>query len=352
MAGRQPERDVVAELRAGRVAPIYYLYGKEQFLVQRALAAIRAAVLDPKTQAFNLDGIDCKEAKEGARNAERILAAARTVPMMAARRLVLVKDADGLSPDDLEALLPYLGDPLETTCLVFVAQNADLRRRFFLELKKTGGLAKFEPLYERRLPAWIEAEARGLGHGIEPGAAQLLCDVVGSDLAALAQALEQLSLFVGPKARITMAAVEELVAETRQHSVFDLANAVGERDTRKALHQCQRMLQAREPAIRILFMLTRHFRQLWIAREALVQRLDRDEAARRIGIPPFFVDGLLNQARSFDEPTLARAFEALYGADRDLKSSRAGDEVVLERLLVDLCRGPALGRARAGARRG
>ncbi len=346
MAGRVPERDVVAEVRAGRVEPVYYLYGKEPFLVQRALAAIRAAALDPKTQAFNLDTVECKE---GAHHAERILAAARTLPMMARRRLVLVKDADELKPDDLETMLPYLGDPAETTCLVFVAQNADLRRRFFLELRKTGGLAKFEPLYERRLPAWIEAEARGLGHGVEPGASQLLCDVIGADLSALAQALEQLSLFVGPRQRITVAAVEELIAETRQHSVFDLANAVGERDTRKALHQCQRMLQAREPAIRILFMLTRHFRQLWIAQQCASQRVDREEAARRIGIPPFFVDGLLTQASRFDGPTLTRAFEALYDADRALKSSRAGDDVVLERLLVDLCRTPAGGRA--GGRR-
>ena len=348
MPARPPDRDVVAEVRAGRLEPVYYLYGKEQFLVKRALAAIRAAVLDPRTQAFNLDSVDCREGKG---HGERILAAARTVPMMAARRLVLVRDADELAPDDLDALLPYLGDPLETTCLVFVAQGADLRRRFFLELKKKGGLAKFDPLYERRLPGWIEAEARGLGHGVEPGASQLLCDVVGADLAALSQALEQLSLFVGPKKRITVAAVEELVAETRQHSVFDLANAVGERDTRKALYQCQRMLQAREPAIRILFMLTRHFRQLWLAREALDQRLDDEEAARRIGIPPFFVAGLKTQARRFDERGLAHAIEALYGADAALKSSRAGDEVVLERLLVDLCRVP-VGSAPDGARRG
>jgi DNA polymerase-3 subunit delta len=349
MAGRVPERDVIAEVRAGRVEPVYYLYGKEPFLVQRALAAIRAAVLDPRTQAFNFDTVDCKE---GAHHAERILAAARTLPMMARRRLVLARDADALKPEALEAMLPYLGDPAETTCLVFVAEGADLRRRFFLELKKTGGLAKFEPLYERRLPPWIEAEAKSLGHGVEPGAAQLLCDVVGADLSSLAQALEQLSLFVGPRQRITVAAVEELCAETRQHSVFDLANAVGERDTRKALHQCQRMLQAREPAIRILFMLTRHFRQLWIAKELEAQHADREEAARRIGIPPFFVDGLMTQARRFDGATLGRAFEALYDADRALKSSHAGDEVLLERLLVDLCRTPAGASARGQARRG
>jgi DNA polymerase-3 subunit delta len=342
MAGRgEAERDVVAEVRAGRLAPVYYLYGKERFLVERAFAAIREAALDPRTQAFNLDVIDCKEGKH---HAERILAAARTLPMMARRRLVVVKDADELDPTDLEALHPYLGAPAETTCLVFVAVAADLRRRFFLELKRRGGLAKFDPLYERRLPGWIETEARSLGHSLEPGATTLLVDVIGADLAQLASALEQLSLYVGPRQRITEAAVEELVAETRQHSVFDLANAVGERDTRRALHQCRRMLQAREPAIRILFMLTRHFRQLWTAKELLDRHEDREAIAQAVGIRPFVVDGLLRQARRFTGADLARAFEALYATDRALKSSRAGDDLVLERLVVDLCRAPTGGR--------
>jgi DNA polymerase-3 subunit delta len=259
---------------------------------------------------------------------------------------VLVKDADELEPTDLEALLPYLTAPAETTCLVFVATGADLRRRFFLELKKTGGLAKYDPPYERRLPAWIDGEARALGHAIDAGAALLLVDVIGADLAQLASALEQLSLFVGPRQRIGEEAVEELVAETRQHSVFDLANAVGERDVRKALHQCRRMLQAREPAMRILFMLTRHFRQLWTTRELMDQRRDRESIAQAVGIRPFFVDGLMKQAARFDAAALARAVEALYATDRTLKSSRAGDDMVLERLVMDLCRGPAVGAPR------
>jgi len=312
---------------------VYYLYGKEQFLVHRALTAIKDAVLEQATQSFNLDTIDCAE---GSRHAERILAAARTLPMMARRRLVIVRDADRLPPSDLELLLPYIARPSETTCLVFVAQDADLRRRFFMELKKRGGLVRFDPPYENRLPAWVEEEAKALGHPMESGAAQLLVDIVGNDLAQLAQALERLSLFVGPGKRISVDAVEEVCAETRQHTVFDLANAVGSRDAKEALRLLHGMLRAREPAPRILVMLTRHFRQLWMARVLKAQRTPPVEMARLLGIAPFFVDGLVRQAAHFSEAQLGRAFEALFSADRQLKSSHSDDRLILERLVLQL----------------
>jgi DNA polymerase III subunit delta len=335
---REREVDVCAEVRAGRVASVYFLYGKERFLAERAVAAIREAVLDPRTRDFNLDVIHCKEE---AHAAERIVATARTLPMMARRRLVLVRDADDLDAEDHATLLAYLAAPAPTTCLVLTAEKADLRRRFFLELRKVGVLGRFDPPYERRLPPWIETEARSLGVSLERGVAELLAAVIGADLGQLASSLEQLALFVGGRGRITLADVEEVVAETRQHSVFDLANAVGERDARRALHQCQRMLAAREPAVKILFMLTRHFRQLWTTRELLARRAGREEIAQTLGINPFFVEGLSAQARRFAPRALRRAFDALYAADRALKSSRLGDEMVLERVVLELCRGGA-----------
>jgi DNA polymerase-3 subunit delta len=328
------ERDVVAEVRRGEIAPVYYVYGKERFLVTRAANAIRDAVLEERSRAFNLDVIDCKEVKAPG---QRIVAAARTLPMLAQRRLVLVRDADEFGAPDFESLSEYLADPAPTTCLLMVAATADQRRRFFTDLKKVGVIAKYDSLYERQLRPWVEGEARGLGVSLERGAADLLCEVIGADLAQLASALEQLTLYAGKRKRITVADVEEVVAETRQHSVFDLANAVGERDTRRALHQLRQMLAAREAAPKILFMLTRHFRQLWTAQELLARRASRNAIAEAVGIRPFFVESLCEQARRLSSAALRRAFEALYAADRSLKASRLGDELTLERLVLELC---------------
>jgi DNA polymerase-3 subunit delta len=331
---RDHERDILAEVRRGEIAPVYYIFGKERFLVTRATNAIRDAVLEERTRAFNFDVIDCKEA---ARPGERIVAAARTLPMLAQRRLVLVKDADELEADDFEALTGYVAEPSPTTCVVMVAQAADQRRKFFTLLKKVGAVVKYDPLYARQLRPWVEGEARHQGVSLEPGAAELLVQVIGADLAQLASAMEQLALYAGKRTRITVSDVEEVVAETRQHSVFDLANAVGDRDARRALHQLGRMLAAREPAVKILFMITRHFRQLFTARDLDKRGAGREELAQALGVPPFFVDGIVQQARRLKPAMLGRTFAALYQADRAIKGSRLGDELVLERLILELC---------------
>jgi DNA polymerase-3 subunit delta len=331
---RDSERDVIAEVRRGEIAPIYYLFGKERFLVTRAVNAIREAVLEERTKAFNLDVIDCKEA---AHPGERIVAAAHTLPMLAKRRLVLAKDADELEAEDFEALAAYAREPSPTTCVLMVAETADQRRKFFIDLKKRGAVVKYDPPYERQLRPWVDGEARRQGVSLEAGAAELLVQVIGADLAQLASALEQLSLYAGGRKRITVADVEEVVAETRQHSVFDLANAVGDGDARRALHQLGRMLAAKEAAVKILFMVTRHFRQLYSVRDLDRRGAGREEVAQALGIPPFFVEGLVKQSRRLKAGTLARTFEALYQADRALKGSRLGDELVLERLVLELC---------------
>src|SRR4051812_30518692 len=101
--------------------PLYWICGKERFLVDRAVTGIKERVLDPRTRDFNYDLFYAKEA-----GAPRIVGAARTLPMMAKRRLLIIRDADALDAKGLEPLIPYVGDPAPESCLVFVAEAADL----------------------------------------------------------------------------------------------------------------------------------------------------------------------------------------------------------------------------------
>src|SRR5579864_2568679 len=111
MAQKGNAVDPLAPLR-GELGPLYYLYGRERFLVERGVEMIRDKILDRRTRDFNQDLLYGKEA-----TGPRILGAARTLPMMAARRLVLVRDADELKADELNALLGYVAAPCRETCL-------------------------------------------------------------------------------------------------------------------------------------------------------------------------------------------------------------------------------------------
>ncbi len=327
--------DPLAPLRSGEPGPLYLVHGKERFLVDRAVDLLRERVLDPRTRDFNYEVFYGKEA-----GASRIVQAARTLPMMAKRRLVLVRDVDEMKADELAALIPYVQSPCAETCLVLVAEKVDARLKLFTAWKKTGQTLKLDPLYERQLPGFVREEARARGVKFEAGAAELLCDEVGAELGQLADAVERLAVYVSdrPAAERTVTArdVDEQVATTRQRNVFELCNAVGEGARERALGFLGSMLGARESGVRIVAMLARHVRQLWSAQELLKRRLSKFELAQALGIPPFFVDGIEAQARRLDRPALERMHAALYQADVDLKSSRLDDARLLEQLILTL----------------
>ncbi len=323
----------LAPLREGEPGPLYLIYGKERFLVERAVEILKQRVLDPRTRDFNAELFHGKDGDPG-----RIVQAARTLPMMAKRRFVLVRDADEMKADAMALLVPYVTAPAKETCLVLVAEKVDARLKLFAAWKKHGVMLKLDPLYERQLPGFVREEAKARGVKLEPGAAELLCGEIGADLGQLVDAIERLGLFVGNAERaVSPRDVEEVIASTRQRSVFELAEAVGEGNRARALTVLTAMIGARESGVRVVAMLARHVRQLWTAHELMAKgRPSKFDLAQALGIPPFFVDGLMGQVRRLDPPRLGRMHDALYRADRALKSSRLDDARLLEKLVLDL----------------
>ncbi|HEX6839736.1 MAG TPA: DNA polymerase III subunit delta [Polyangia bacterium] len=328
-------------MREGEPGPLYFVHGKERYLVDRAVELLRARVLDPRTRDFNYELFYGKEA-----GAARIAQAARTLPMMAKRRLVLVRDADEMTGDELGALIPYVSDPAPESCLVFVAEKADQRLKFFSAFKKHGVMLKLDPLYERQLPDFVRGEAKARGVTLAPDAVTMIVDEIGADLGQLADAVERLAIYAGERKQITAEDVDKVVATTRQRNVFELANAVGAGDRAHALAVLSSMLGARESGVRIVAMLARHLRQLWITSELLGRTRDKFEIAGALGIPPFFADDIIRQARNIDAERAKRMHAALFKADKDLKSSRLDDARLLEALILELTRTNASGSAK------
>lgn len=326
--------DPLALLRDGPLGPLYYLYGKETYLVDRAVELVKDRALEPATSSFNLDQFDGKEANVG-----KILGAVKTVPMMAKKRLVLVRRADELPADELNQLIAYVEKPYAESCLVLVGEKVDLRMKFFAAWKKNGQICKLEPIPERALPAWVISEAKRRGACLGPGAAEALCDELGSNLGALADAIERLALFVAgrPQAEISVEDVEELTTSRKQRTVFELADAIGDRRRGDALRLLSALLVQREAGVKLVFMLARHLRQLLTAKELLAQRFSGD-LAQRLGVPPFAVNAIRQQARRLDGAALDRMHGALFDADRALKSSRLDEARILEGMVLEMTR--------------
>ena len=298
------------ELVEQGVESVYVLHSEHPILIERAVTAIREAALPPAARGFNYDVVDGKP------SAARIVELAQTLPMMAQKRMVLVRDISLLAADDAEPLLAYFAKPNPSTVLVVVASKLDKRVKMFATASKLGYLHVLEA--PRQLAGWVRAEAQALGVRIDQAAIARLVESVGDDLSRLAIALEQLGIFAGARP-VTPADVDDLVADTRERSVFELTDAIGTGDRGRALAAVAALCDQRESAVGVVVMLGRHVRQLAVLHALRTNQTPRAEWARALGVPPFIVDKLVAQAKRFKPSALASATRLLAEADRALK---------------------------------
>ncbi|MCB9727017.1 MAG: DNA polymerase III subunit delta [Deltaproteobacteria bacterium] len=331
-----PIADLARELSAHGPKPLYLVQGPERLWVDAAVREIlRAAVGDPD-DTMAITRVDLAESGRGAKD---VLGACRSLGLFAQKQAVLVRGADVLDKrtTDRDALADYAQAPDPQTTLILVASKLTGTTSLVRRIKKSGAVLSFEPLKPWQTPPWIAGEARRLGHPIDDATARLIGDLTGTGLLELRMVVEQLSLYVGPGQPVTSAAVEALLVSTRAHTVFELADAVGERRLVPALEHLHAMLSQREPALRILAMLIRHFRLLWQVREARDEGLDLASVQRQLSIHEFVAKKLWAQTAQFRPTTLRRIYDTLYATDLRLKSSGLEDDLVMERLVMDLC---------------
>jgi DNA polymerase-3 subunit delta len=302
--------ELLAEVAAGRLDPIYVLHSEHPILIERVVTALRDVVVPPAARGFNYDLV------EGKPTGARIVALAQTLPMMAARRMIYVRDLSTMAADDAEPLLAYLGKPNPSTVVVAVAAKLDKRIKLYAQLSRKGYLHVLEA--PRQLAPWVRAEAKHKGVQLEGAAITRLVDAVGNDLSRLALTVEQLGLYAGPRP-VTSDDVDELVADTRERTVFELTDAIGAADRPRALAAVAALCDQRESAVGVVVMLARHVRQLSLVYTLRETNVPRPSWGSMLGVPPFVVDKLIAQARSYSPRALAAATQRLANADRALK---------------------------------
>ncbi len=317
---------------AGKPEGVWVIVGEERFLVERAIRALRQATVGEGPTGLN------DEVFHGKGLEARVVAgAARTLPMMAKARFVLLRDAHAMTPTELDSLVAYLEDPSPSSSVVMTAPKLDGRSRFAKQAKKLGFLVEAQPFRPGDMRRFLATEAKARGHALDARAADALADAVGVDLAAADDAVERLSLFVGEGAPIDLASVEACVTRVRTESIWALVDAVSARDLGKAARAAGLLLADREPPLRILAMVARQLRMVARMREALASGLDGPEAAKRAGAPPFKARDLTTAARRFAMKDLEHAFRALSRADLAMKGAKRKGELVLEETIVALC---------------
>jgi len=336
MARDQASHDNLQEsLASGKLAPVYLLYGEEDFLVEEATRSVTAAAVPKEAQEFNLDILRGEES-----DARDIVARASSFPMMADRRAVVVHNVDKLGTRDLEILGNYIEQPSNSTCLVLIGGKIDTRKRPYTIVKRTGIAVEFKPLYEDRVPAWIAARVKKQKHEITQDACRLLAAYVGTSLRELQNELEKIYIYMGSRTSITADDITAVVGMSKELSVFELQKAVGAKDLRRSSEIMERMLDGGGSVPFIIVMLTGYFTSLYRLHDLRRRNASQQEMASEARVSPYFLKEYLDALALFSVHEIERAFEILVGADEQSKTSAADPKQIMLLVLVQLLAPP------------
>ena len=184
------------------------------------------------------------------------------------------------------------------------------------------------------LESWISKRAKSLGVTIDEDAATLLANFIGNQLRLLANELDKLATYVGDGGTITVDDVRTLSAQVQEARIFDLTDALAQRNQKQALTILHDLLADGEPPIKLISTISSQVRSLLLVKELSQQGMRSPQIASTIGIAPFVADKVARQVGKFTAAQLEVAYRQLLATDASLKRSRMTPEMALDLLVV------------------
>ena len=323
-------------MKAGKMAPLYLMEGTEEYIKSQALARLCQLALPGGMEAMNQTELDNPTADE-------LIAAAETLPFLAEKRVVVVRDLDVLTTakkadeTKAEAIAAYLDRLSPTTMLIFTVKGkADGRKKLYLALKKRATVVDFSPMGDAEAAQWATRSMKVLGKRLDTAAAQKLVFTVGKDAALLKQEMEKLASYLGEREEVLDADIDAVCIKTLESTVFQMVDAqVGGRYG-EAFHLLQTVLEGGEDRFMVLSMLLRQYRILYHMCCLQEEHAPQGQLGSLLGIPPFAVGRTQAQARRYPKERLKAAYDYLFALEYRLKSGQAPQEGSAETALFML----------------
>ncbi|WP_110926929.1 DNA polymerase III subunit delta [Bacillus massiliglaciei] len=336
--------DVWKDIKKGKFAPVYLLYGQEGYLIQETKQLLAENALTEEEIDFNFSQFDMEETP-----VETALEDAETMPFMGERRLVFVQNPFFLTAEknkskvehNIKRLEAYLADPVPYSVLVFIApyEKLDERKKITKELKRRAAVVEAKKLGEHELKVWVRERAAESGVQIDEQAIDRLLELSGTNLMMLTNEIDKLSLYAGEEKRIEPAVVEKLVAKSLEQNIFTLVDHILQRKVESGIAILRDLLRQNEEPIKILSVMAGQVRLLYQVKELSRQGYSQQKIAGLMKVHPYRVKLALEKVRRFEERELMAMMAEMAEADYRMKTGQGDKTLMLELLMIKIKEG-------------
>lgn len=315
------------DIKNNTFSQVYLLFGEEAYLRKQYKDKLKNA-LSADGDTMNCHYFEGKDVSVG-----EIIDLAETMPFLAERRVIVLENT-GLFKSGGEALAEYILNPSPTVFFVFAEAEIDKRSKLYKAVQSKGVSVEFAMQDENTLKRWILGMIKRENKNISENALNLFLNKTGTDMENIHKELEKLFCYCLEKDFITEEDIEEICTQKVSNQIFDMVNAIADRQQKKALSLYYDLLALREAPMRILFLIGRQFNILLMVKEMKKKGYDNKTIASKAGIPPFTVGKYAAQASKFKTKDLKQALNECVEADEAVKTGRMNDKMSVELLIV------------------
>lgn len=312
--------------------PIYCFHGDEPYLILQAMNYVKACALHGIVADFNLSAYYAGDIDPNVIRDE-----IETLPMMAPRRVLILREIQNLSESDWECLQPIFLKPVESTVLILSGQKLDKRKKSFRWLSEASVMTEFKRPYENQIPGWIRHIAKGLQLQLSDEVVSLLHRLVGSHLAEIEVELKKLKDYMGDRQQVEIEDVGKAVTRRREDNVFELVETLAKGDKSQSLVQLAGLLSHGQNEVGIVSLVARHIRILMCVKQGMEMGLQGVRLAQHAQVPQYFLNEYVSQAKKWSARKLEQVLLVLGETDRALKSSPLSSHIWLENMILRTC---------------
>jgi DNA polymerase-3 subunit delta len=309
---------LLKEIRNKKFEKIYFLHGEEPYFIDVLTKAIQDNALEESERDFNQSILYGKDAE-----VLSLISELKSYPMMAERRLVILKEAQYFKA--IEQLESYLENPANSTIFVicYKYKTFDARKKTLKNALKNGVVFKSEKVKEYQLAEWIQQYIKTTGYELTSKACMLLIESLGNDLGRIVKELEKLAVLIEKGTIINENHIEENIGISKDYNIFELTNAVANKDNLKALKIVD-YFEHNPKAADLVFVISNLFKFFsQIMRIHFLPNKSREAVARALGVHPFVAGELTNAKNKYDPRKIAANIALIH--EYDLKSKGVGN---------------------------
>ena len=325
------EKQLIADLKAGKYKPVYLLTGEENHYIDVVSDYFENEVIDVAMRDFDLSVMYGRDV-----DMATVVNDAKRYPMMSPVHLVIVKEAQDIDTRQWELLAAYLKQPSEKGVIVFCYRHKKLDKRTaaYKAIAAAGVVYETPKIWDNQVPSWIKTEVAANGFDISEKATYLIAESVGNDLGKIVNELRKLYPLLRSGEMITEDLVEQQIGISKEYNIFELQKAIGRRDP----VMCNRIVNhfaanpKKNPIQMMLPVLYGYFLKVMFYH----QLENKSDAARELGVAPSFVKDYATAAANYPLGRLATCIGYLYDADLRSKGVRNSGSVTDGELMKEL----------------